>query len=453
MTRKEFKPSSFSKLSIGKVNSTGVNLFAAKTGNIRSFISIDFKYAEMNNLLGSLSIFERSGIACINLTNEQWSSLLLNNYVNNDGVPCTIVFREDFHIDNCNIYEKESTNNEYKLLIDDFNQKLNKLLPINSSVKKVSHKLLQLDSNAENRKKLNELSKNCLNEWNEKQKELEILLNETFKNLDETTTQELQKDIKNDFLTGFVSSLENQEKALMLLGIENTQKLLTSDNSTEIKTLPIVKTHGILKLEEIVSNEGFVEDVDVKNGYRLTVLQAIEQIDSLGKKIISTNDEVIVSVELSVNQFADFISSFNQGGVNSTLIKTSLSGEIQKDFIDISAEFDVFNRRLDEFNTSIIDTNDKLSNINDEIQNDLKRKIGIKKVRQVEINFEQFYNKTVSNISFYIHQLLEIALNKNVSKRMDVMFNVEKTIKKSGIQDLNKRIENSESFNLLSSPE
>jgi hypothetical protein len=438
--KNSFNPNSLSILTIGKVHSINSNLFAAKTSNIREYIDINFKYAEMKDLLGNLKVFERSLIDRISLTNEQWCTLLLNNYADNNGVPCTIVFREDYAIK----YKKDFDNtkyenNKYKKIIDEFNSEIVKLFPISASIKRKSKEILNLESNAKNRKKLSELNELCLKEWIDNEFELKQLIDKTLNKINNTTQSELSNELKQDLKTGFVSTLTNQQKALQLLGIETDFTLIEQYN--KIIELPIDKTHGVLKLEEIVSHEGFVEDIDVQNGYRLTLFQAVEKIDVYGNKTITAGDEILVSVEMSISQFSSFISSFNNGGTVATLINTKKAGEIKKDFSDI--KYDLFERKLSEFKDSINQTKDEIMPYYKKNKEATKKKIGVKKVREIEINYEQFYNKFISNISHSLEHLIKEALEKNISKRMDFMFQVEKTIKNIGLEAFEQKVEDS----------
>jgi len=406
------------KLTISKISSTGSSIFGSNFSQKR-YIDIDFKNAELIDSFGSSNIFSNRNISRVSLSNEQWTIFLLNKN-NPNGVPCSIIQREDVEIDKTVRIKGEGGNifqNNYQNTLLKFKKDLQKIFPTAYSIEKSSKSLLTKDNTSEDRKKLLSLKNQALKEWNENKNKLLKLLDKTFNTFEEEAQKDLADEIKNNFL-GHGEAIES---------LKYKMNPLTSPNKNSSKNT-IVNYHGVLTLKEIESEVGFVEDFDVKNGYKITLHEAIENGDTI------TPGDVIVSVEMSVAQFSEFISSFNQGdGITATLVETKLKGPIKKDFKNL----DILTRKTEEFNNYISTEIEEILNEHSEgLESILKKKIGVKKLRDIEITYQQFYNKIYSNILFHVEDLLKTRLKSNLSKKMDFEFFVDKTVRDLGLKSL-----------------
>jgi len=427
------------KLNINKVDSTGTILYKHPLP-VSKFIEISFNNAKFSNDFGSGRFFNSSSISKIALSNEQFSHLLLSLHGHSNGnklahtsVPCTILFREDYDFKTLynlkKLYDEkklETTNikNKYQNQLNIFKQKLVSLFSNTYSLKNFEVELNQKVSDLEN------IVSSILGEWNspKKQKELKILLDDILNYFD--------KEVDNDTVDSIKEIIANTNDLLLMDKNKNSIKLLSNNSipnnyndNEKIKdnNLQIQPFQGILELKEIsLSNDDnlcFLDNFESKNGYSLT-LYSCENEDSC------EFDTIISQVIMSVSQFSSFITSFGEGdGTTVTVTETINNGKIdlckfcQENLLrnPLTLEVNNFINYIDnEVSTDIEKVSSNINNLFLMPSGKKRNKFTSKREkRNLDIQFQQFYNKIISNVVFYVEQILEKKVQENSNKKID----------------------------------
>jgi len=84
-----------------------------------------------------------------------------------------------------------------------------------------------------------------------------------------------------------------------------------------------------------------------------------------------------------------------------------------------------------------------------EIEPLLRKKIGKRKLRDMEIDFEQFHNYIVSNIPFHTKEIFEEKMKTNINKRQDIQISIIRMVEKLGIETLNEKMENNDFSDII----
>jgi len=447
---KEKKYPCLGNLDISQVNSNGTKLFGSPV-EAKTFIDIDFSTASIHFTKGIRNnlIMQDKTLYRISLSNEQWYNLLLN--VNNDnGIPCTINRR----LENGKLIktDKPFYDNDYtedklsKEVFENLNKELKKIFPTFYSIKKNIKSIVYSDDDSEKRQALSILLLNLKEEYEKNGSKINIILNKYLNELNEDIDKKLINDIKSNFL-GF-SPIQDKNKALKLLNIINKEYISIENNNNDdnLKNEKVYNSFGVISIKTIKHEPGqFIQDEDAVNGIKITLNDAkIEYIK--GNKIILPAKKLI-EYEMSETQFSNFITSFSNGNGNVSTIKYRNDiGNIPTENLSLD-KLKVITQELEKYLSK--DLPILMENKINEIEPLLRKKIGKRKLRDMEIDFEQFHNYIVSNIPFHTKEIFEEKMKTNINKRQDIQISIIRMVEKLGIETLNEKMENNDFSDII----
>jgi len=427
------------KIVINKSYTRNKSLFCHPV-KVDKFISLDFNTGKVYD--NGKKIYPGDGLYKIGLSNDQWANLLLNSN-NSNGSPCTFLFKNDSNNRRTIKFNNTTNNNingiDYSFL-ENVSIKIKELFPTYNNIKNEVNKLIYTKNPTkkeadELKKILNKLS----SEFLDHKSELISLLEKNINTMNNTVDKKFTNDLKDNFL-GF-ASIDKKDTALKLLGIFNKEiKTLDYVNKKEEKESIVDDSFGIIKLKNIVRNEGdFIGDSNAKNGMKIELYEA--KIDIINGINTTLPTKKVLETEMSSSQFNDLITGFSVGeGFTSTITYTKDLGKIERKNISL----ELLEILTQDFQNYLENLNEKIDKQIEKTSNIIKNKVGPKKARQVEIEFEQFYNYIISNIPFYFEDIYKEKNNSNINKRQDIQFSIQKVIVDLGMEKLNEKLKDND---------
>lgn len=372
-------------------------------------ITLRFEQADLNNSFGDITKFSHNRLLTeLNMTSEQWSSLLLNKDTEH-GTPVTIVYGLEGRSSDVNELECDKSD-QNSLVFDKFKSKIVDKFKENKLLEREVISILNQDKiPASDRRKIMEnfleISKKIITE----------------KEFFEEEVVEFISNVENTFEQKFVNDLKRN-----LLGIDDTKLLENKDNESIEKDYM-----GVLVLRTIDNVKGtLVKDFEADNGYSLTLYKA-KMFKDGNKPSIERSDEVIIEVRLSHSQFSSFITNFG-GRDNPCSISMLDNTNIEPCRVNINDEVeDVF--KLYEFIDKI---ESEIDSLTDELEPLVSKAISKTNKRNVSFVFEKLARLTGSNLFFYSKNVFNSGLKFSLRRQEDVQAGIFGDIHKEAMKKI-----------------
>jgi len=264
-----------------------------------------------------------------------------------------------------------------------------------------------------------------------------ILKNEIINNNLNQIFNKIDKEFENDLKENLLNFIppEKRNDFFKLLSIPTNKNLIENKN---IKKEESYNSFGLINLKRIQYKKPghFIEDENSLNGIKIILYNSkIVYNKENQKKIIPK--EKLIEYELSETQFSNFITSYNNGmGITTTTKYRKDIGEIPLENLALN-KLDISIKELKKY---IEQLPDMMKNEISKIEPVLRKKIGKKKLREIEIAFEQFYNFISSNIPFYVEEILKNKNKNNISKKQDIQISVLKEVNNLDLKNLEDNI-------------
>jgi len=402
---------SFGALELNYYNGGSKNLFGQKKTSSRA-VYIRFQSASYYTRdfgFDKLKLFGDKTLAEVNMTSEQWSSLLLNRD-NENGVPVTIVYDENGSID-YRTYDTIEDDNLFKEVSQKFNQKFSALYDIKKEIKTLLEKpkLLKKDKD-------------------------EIL--EKFNIVKETILKEYPQ-IKNDVFN-FIQEVENKAEENFVKAIKENLFGLTELKLLEDKNKKVIKERyqGILVLKTVKGVKGtLVKDFNADNGVTFTLYRAVVE-ESNGIKQIKKTDEILIDLTMSSSQFSTFLTSFGSGYTNVCTYKSKFGVEVEEFTENINDEMATV-LELERFVNEIPSEIEKET---EEISELLSKNISKERKKELNFVFEKMNRLIGTNFLFYVEQVFDSGLKFSLKRQEDVQSGMLNGIYKKGLVEFRKDI-------------
>jgi len=419
-------------INLSKVSSSGTYLFESPLKH-NEFISLRFSTAYINS---SNRVYNEKMLYEVYLSNEQWLNLLLN--INNDkGISCTInrINENGKRINT----EKPFNNKDYRkkdelnIILKKLENELKQNFPTFFKIKNELKQIIYSENDIKKRYELSILLSDLKLEFQKNFTKINEIINNNLNQIFNKIDKEFENDLKENLLN-FIPP-EKRNDFFKLLSIPTNKNLIENKN---IKKEESYNSFGLINLKRIQYKKPghFIEDENSLNGIKIILYNSkIVYNKENQKKIIPK--EKLIEYELSETQFSNFITSYNNGmGITTTTKYRKDIGEIPLENLALN-KLDISIKELKKY---IEQLPDMMKNEISKIEPVLRKKIGKKKLREIEIAFEQFYNFISSNIPFYVEEILKNKNKNNISKKQDIQISVLKEVNNLDLKNLEDNI-------------
>lgn len=427
-------------ININKSNGFFDNLFGDYSES-NNAISMDFSEGKVVDSVGKRFTTNGRTFYRIYMSNEQWSTLLMNKNMNN-GVPCTLFYKPtgktSLHFSRKDrvVEEKTPYQTEISEILKEVEDKINlNIGNINNIYKDFQSFILQDKQGVKERKEYVNKIEDFIKTYSEKRPEIENYLQSVLERIDKLSEQEFQKDIVET--TFGLKQIPNSEEILKLFNINSDTKLI------EGKKESVTPDYGgLLYIEDIISDNGFVGDRNSLNGIKITLKQATIEYNAQSRDIVPK--ETLAEFEMSFKQFSDLIISFGESGVEMGINQLNEVNEPIKEIDEAIEKLDIVKMEFDE---SFDEFEEKARQYSDNLINMLNKKIGKTKQQRAKIDMEML-TYFPHNTIFYIKEIINEYNKLNITKRQDFQVSISKRISELGVESFAQRVNNGDTLDI-----
>jgi len=372
-------------------------------------ITISIEQANLDNPFGHITqLGHGKTVSSIDMTVEQWSTLLLNKN-NQNGTPVTIIYGE--HGRSQQIIQKDKTNTS---IFDVYKQNIHKKFIQVAQIEKELREILKQD-------KISAADKKTCQSLFTEASTLILKEKETIEQDIDTFISNVNKASEEKFLSGVKENIFNIEK----------QKKLTNNNTQIIEN----DFQGVLVLNTVENVENtLIKDFEANFGISLSLYKAVVVVNGKDSHIEKTNEKVF-EIKMSHSQFSKFMTSFGHKDTPCT-ISHLYGNDIEPCLENINDEVEDLYKLYEHIDNIESD----LISMNEELEPLLSKTLGKQKKHDVSFIFEKVSRLINSDLLFHVKNVFTSGITYSIRRQSDVQSGIQENIQKEGLEQFNEKI-------------